>query len=77
MLKPIGSEVRIRYNVDFDVAEGDFLQTSTNRTYFVVSCRVQEKGSGAGIRHLRCLVVAPDEIQPKDTVHGLCWDRRD
>lgn len=77
MKAPLGAEVGIAYDTDTPVCVGDFLVTSTGRTYLITKVRLQQRGQKAGItHHLRCMVVQQSDIEPGDTVYGIQWHGR-
>lgn len=72
---PSGSLVRISYDSPHEVAMGDYLSTTTGRTYVVATVRRQEKGKHRGRWHLLCAVVdsVPPGTSKGGTFHPLRW----
>lgn len=68
---PFGTEVKLYYDSETPVAEGDYLRTGTGRLYEVLDVRVQQRGKHVGRQHLVCLVArgAP----PDATIHPVHW----
>lgn len=73
---PIGANVSLYYDARRDVREGDFIRTTSGRTYLVTGARRQERGVHIGRWHLRCDVVPQDMPTAEDVVHPLTWYRR-
>jgi hypothetical protein len=74
--KPIGSLVGLYYDSPRTVVEGDYLQTSTGRTYLISDVRRQVRGARAGRWHLKCIVVNADDVAAGAVVHPVRWYRR-
>lgn len=79
---PVGAEVRIFVDLVDQVEPGHAIQTQTGRTYLVVACRRQARGTHVGRQHLRCIVVdspsSPGEWMPAPglVVHRIRWYKR-
>ena len=72
----IGSVVGLYMDTPRKLAEGDYIQTPTERTYEITSVRQQTRGKHTGRWHLRALVIPADAIPEGATVHPLAWYRR-
>ena len=73
MSAPLGAVVGIFYDGPA-LSPGDYLRTTTGRTYYVATVRVQRRGAHPGPQHLRCLVDAPPP--PTARVFSLRWYAR-
>lgn len=72
----VGDVVSIYYD-GREVQTAEVLQTSTGRTYLIVSKRVQRRGAHVGRQHLRCLIVEAEEVKAKELkIHPLHWYKR-
>lgn len=77
MTAPAGAVVGIYVDLVASVQVGHVIQTQTGRRYGVVSVRVQERGKHRGRQHLRCVVLAPDDVvDPGQWVHEIRWYKR-
>lgn len=78
----VGSEVRLYVDLLAQVEPGHAIQTQTGRTYLVLACRRQARGSHVGRQHLRCIVVdspsSPGEwiAGPNLVIHRIRWYAR-
>jgi len=57
------------------VEVGRVIQTQTGRRYGVASVRVQLRGKHRGRQHLRCVVLADDDVTC-GMVHEIRWYKR-
>lgn len=71
----IGAEVTIApYDTDDPVQDGEYVVTTTGRSYRVLEARCAQRGAHAGRRwHLTCVVVDPDDVPADAVVHSLSW----
>lgn len=75
-MRPIGSIVSLYYDGWAVAEEGDVIQTTTGRSYRVISNRVQEKGRHRGRQHIKALVIDKCDVSEEDTVLPLYWYAR-
>jgi hypothetical protein len=76
-VKQPGEQARITYDSTARVREGDYIRTTTGRTYLVTGVRIQERGVHAGRQHLDTVVMEPDHItEPDAHVFPVYWYRR-
>jgi hypothetical protein len=72
---PVGTEVTIApYDTDDPVEDGEYLVTTTGRSYLVLDARPAQRGAHAGRRwRLTCLVVDPEHVPADAVTHPLIW----
>lgn len=59
------------------IEPGDYIRTTTGRTYLVDTTRVQQQGIHAGRVHMATTVMAPGHQPELDAVvHPLAWYHR-
>jgi hypothetical protein len=75
-VRPIGSIVSLYYDGWAVAEEGDVIQTTTGRSYRVISNRIQEKGKHAGRQHIKAMVIEPEDVSASDVVLKLWWYKR-
>lgn len=76
MAAPVGTNVGLYYDGLAEVEVGEYIRTKTGRSYLIDSVRIQQRGTHVGRQHLRCIVVAAEDIAPDATVHRMWWYRR-
>lgn len=75
MTAAIGTEVTIApYDSDDPVHDGEYVVTTTGRSYLVLDAQCARRGAHTGRRwRLTCLVVDPDHVPADAVVHPLTW----
>lgn len=75
MSAAVGAEVTIApYDTEDPVEHGEYLVTTTGRSYLVLEAQCAQRGAHAGRRwRLQCLVVEPDDVPADAVVHDLAW----
>jgi hypothetical protein len=78
--KLLGTTCSIHYDSPLakPVETFDVIRTRAGTCYRVLEVRIQERGKHAsGARkHLKCLRIAPEDVEADDKVHPLHWYSR-
>ena len=75
--KPLGTECTLYYDSPREVEAFDVIRTQAGTCYRVLEVRIQERGKHAGRKHLKCLRIAPEDVEEDDTIHPLYWYSRE
>ena len=75
--KPLGTTCTLYHDSPRDVEAFDVIRTGAGTCYRVLEVRIQERGKHVGRKHLKCLRIAPEDVEEDDKVHPLYWYSRD
>lgn len=73
MKAAVGRIVPLTYDSPREIRPGEYLQTTTGRSYLLMDVRQQAKGKHTGRWHIKAMVVDRSEIPPGAVIHPIYW----